>query len=117
MMAQNVVLPRLIVEVFERPYFGGKRGIVWQPVRYTGNIGFQDNISSIRVFKGPNFARSADFKALFYEHIVSDRPYSTSGSRTIVTGSLQRRTTRRAVLPMSTLVMTPRPWLPMTTMS
>jgi len=69
MMAQNVVLPRLIVEAYERPYFGGKRGIVWQPVRYTGNIGFQDNISSIRVFKGPNFARSADFKALFYEHI------------------------------------------------
>jgi regulation of enolase protein 1 (concanavalin A-like superfamily) len=69
MMVQNVVLPRLIVEVFEHPYFGGKRGIVWQPVRYTGNIGFQRNISSIRVFKGPNFARNADFKALFYEHI------------------------------------------------
>nr|MBC8233295.1 hypothetical protein [bacterium] len=69
MMVQNVVLPRLIAEVFERPYFGGKRGIVWQPVRYTGNLGFQDNISSIKVFKGPNFARSADFKALFHEHI------------------------------------------------
>jgi len=68
-MISNVVLPRLIVEVFEHPYFGGRKGIVWQPVRYTGYIGFQDNISSIRVFKGPNFAQNANFKALFYEHI------------------------------------------------
>ena len=69
MMVQNMVLPRLVVEVFERPYFGGKRGIVWQPVSYTGYLGFQDNISSIKVYKGPHFGRSADYKAIFYEHI------------------------------------------------
>ena len=69
MMVQNVVLPRLIVEVFERPFFGGKRGIVWQPIRYTGNMGFQDNISSVRIYKGPNYARAADYKAIFWENI------------------------------------------------
>jgi len=69
MMAQNMVLPRLIAEVFERPYFGGKRGIVWQPIRYTGFVGFQDNISSIKVYKGPHYGRNTDYKAIFYEHI------------------------------------------------
>ncbi len=63
------VIPRLIVEIFEHPDFGGRRGYVVEPVRFTGDIGFQDNISSVRVYKGPNFTSNPTYKAILHEHI------------------------------------------------
>ena len=48
-----VVIPRLVVEVFQHTNFRGRMGYVVEPVRFTGDIGFQDNISSVRVYKGP----------------------------------------------------------------
>ena len=62
-------VPRLVVEIFDQPYFRGRRGLVYEPVRYTGFIGFQDNISSLRVFKGPSFAGSPNYKVILHEHI------------------------------------------------
>lgn len=61
--------PRLIVEIFERPGYQGKRGAIIEPIKFTGDIGFQDNISSIRVYKGPGYASSPNYKAIFHEHI------------------------------------------------
>ena len=63
------VVPRLIVELFDQPYFRGRSGLVYEPIRYTGFIGFQDNISSVRIYKGPNYASSPNYKAIFHEHI------------------------------------------------
>jgi len=63
------VIPRLIVEVFDQPYFRGRRGLVYEPVRYTGFIEFQDNISSVRVYRGPNFGASPNWKVILHEHI------------------------------------------------
>jgi len=64
-----VVVPRLVVEVFEHPNFQGRRGYITDPVRFTGQIGFQDNISSVKVYKGPGFRVASDYKAVFHEHI------------------------------------------------
>lgn len=64
-----VVIPRLIVEVFQHTNFRGRMGYVLEPVPHTGRIGFQDNISSLRVFKGPNFSGSPNYKALLYQHV------------------------------------------------
>ncbi len=63
------VVPRLIAEIFDQPYFRGRWGLVYEPVRYTGVIGFQDNISSARIYKGPNFDSVPNYKAIFHEHI------------------------------------------------
>ncbi len=64
-----VVIPRLIVEVFQHTNFRGRMGYVLEPVPHTGRIGFQDNISSLRVFKGPNFSGSPNYKVLLYQHV------------------------------------------------
>ena len=60
--------PRLIIEVFEHLNFGGRRGYVIKPVSFTKEIGFQDNISSVKVYKGPGFNTSPNQKAVLYEH-------------------------------------------------
>lgn len=60
--------PRLVVEIFRDPYYQGTRGIVIDNVPFTGDIGFQDNISSCRVFHGPGFSTSPNYKVIFHEH-------------------------------------------------
>ncbi len=52
--------PRLVVEIFRDPYFRGPRGIVIDNVPFTQTIGFQDTISSARVYRGPGYATSTD---------------------------------------------------------
>lgn len=64
-----VVIPRLIAEVFQHVNFRGRMGYVLEPVPHTGKIGFQDNISSLRIFKGPNFSGSPNYKVLLYQHV------------------------------------------------
>lgn len=61
-------LPRLVVEVFTREWFGGRRGIVLEPVTDTRNIGFTESISSVRVYKGPGYGSGTNYKAIFHEH-------------------------------------------------
>ena len=62
----------LVAEVFEHPQYNrftpGISGIVYEPVRRTRNIGFQDNISSIRLYRGPAFSSAPNFKMVCYEH-------------------------------------------------
>jgi len=64
-----VIMPRLIVEVYQHVNFRGRKGYVISPVRFTGQIGFQDNISSIKIYRGPRYKTSPNYKAVFCEHI------------------------------------------------
>lgn len=61
----------LVAEVFENPQFNrftsGIRGLVYEPVRATGDIGFPNNISSIRLYRGPAFDSAPNFKMICYE--------------------------------------------------
>ena len=63
-----IVIPRLVVEVFQHTNFRGRMGYVVEPVQQTQTIGFQDNISSVRVYKGPNFSSNPNYKVIFYQH-------------------------------------------------
>ena len=63
-----IVIPRLIVEVFQHTNFRGRMSYVVEPVQHTRHIGFQDNISSLRVYKGPNFSSNPNYKVLLYQH-------------------------------------------------
>ncbi len=60
--------PRLVAEIYRDPHFRGPRGLVISNVPYTGDIGFQDNISSIRVYRGPGYATSPNYKLILHEH-------------------------------------------------
>ena len=62
------IAPRLIVEVFRDPNYSGKKVTIVDSTNDTANIGCNDMISSIRVYKGPGFDSSPSFKAIFYEH-------------------------------------------------
>ena len=63
-----IVIPRLVVEVFQHTNFRGRMGYVVEPVPFTRDIGFQDNISSVRVYKGPNFSSNPNYKVILYQH-------------------------------------------------
>ena len=63
-----VVVPRLIVEIFQHTNFRGRMGYVVEPVPFTGHIGFQDNISSLRVYKGPSFSSNPNYKVILHQH-------------------------------------------------
>ena len=62
----------LVAEVFEHPQYNrftpGISGIVYEPMRSTKDIGFQDNISSIKLYRGPGFASAPNFRMICYEH-------------------------------------------------
>jgi hypothetical protein len=62
-------IPRLVVEIFDQPEYQGRNTVILEPVRFTGDIGFQDNIGSVKVYKGPGFASGPSYKAILYEHI------------------------------------------------
>jgi hypothetical protein len=62
------IAPRLIVEVFRNPNYGGKKVTIVDSTDDTAAIGCNDMISSIKVYKGPGFDSSPNFKAIFYEH-------------------------------------------------
>lgn len=59
--------PRLVVEVYQDPRFQGPRGIVIDNVPFTGDIGFERSISSVRVYKGPGYDSGPNYKAIFHE--------------------------------------------------
>jgi len=61
----------LIVEVYQHVNFQGRKVTVLRDISHTNQIGLHDAISSIRVFRGPNFPPTG-CKAIFYEHIEFD---------------------------------------------
>ncbi len=63
-----VVVPRLVVEVFQHTNYRGRMGYIVEPVPFTGHIGFQDNISSLRVYKGPSFSSNPNYKVILHQH-------------------------------------------------
>ncbi|MAF12151.1 hypothetical protein CMK11_17030 [Candidatus Poribacteria bacterium] len=62
-------LPRLVIEVFQNEWYGGRRGIVIEDTTDTAAIGFRRNISSVRIYKGPGYAAGANHKALFFQDV------------------------------------------------
>ena len=63
------IMPRLIAEIFQHTNYRGRVGYICEPVRFTGDIGFQDNISSVRIYKGPQFNLSPNMKVVFCQDI------------------------------------------------
>ena len=62
------ISPRLVVEVFEHQYYRGRKLTIVGPVDDTNEIGASETISSIKIYKGPGFRASPNYKAIFYEH-------------------------------------------------
>jgi len=62
------IKPRLVAEVYRDPYFQGPSGIVISNVPFTADIGFQDNISSVKVYRGPGYATNPNHRVIFHEH-------------------------------------------------
>ena len=60
--------PRLVAEIYQDTYFRGRRGSVIGNIPFTRDIGFQDNISSVRVYRGPGYATSPNYKMMLHEH-------------------------------------------------
>ena len=58
----------LIVEVYQDVDFKGKKVTVLRDVNQASKIGLNDLISSIKVYRGPDFPPTG-CKAIFYEHI------------------------------------------------
>ena len=73
------IMPRLIAEIFQHTNYRGRQGYICEPVKYTGDIGFQDNISSIKIYKGPQFNLSPNMKVFFYEDINFQGKYIVLG--------------------------------------
>ncbi len=61
------IAPRLIVEVFRNPNYGGKKVTIVDSTTDTATIGCHDMISSIKVYRGPGFDAAPNFKAIFYD--------------------------------------------------
>ena len=59
--------PRLVVEVFEHVNYQGRKATIIDSVSNTGDVGVHDVISSIRIYKGPGFNASPNYKAIFHE--------------------------------------------------
>ncbi|MBM3237227.1 hypothetical protein FJZ31_13120 [Candidatus Poribacteria bacterium] len=64
---QRVTIPRLIVEVFDGWGFRGRQATIINPVRSLEEFGFENNISSMRIYKGASFHSAPIYKAIFYE--------------------------------------------------
>ena len=64
---RRVTIPRLIVEVFDSWGFRGRRAIVIDPIRSTAEFGFENNISSIRIYKTSSYHSAPIYKAMFHE--------------------------------------------------
>ncbi len=60
--------PRLVVEVFEHVNYHGRKITLIDSIPNTTEIGAQDVISSIKIYKGPSFGAAPNYKAIFHEH-------------------------------------------------
>lgn len=61
--------PRLVVEVFEHVNYHGRKITLIESIPNTGEIGAQDVISSIKIYQGPGYNTSSNYKAIFHEHV------------------------------------------------
>lgn len=59
--------PRLIVELFEMPNFGGRAGYFIDPDPDLPRSGFPNGVRSARVFKGPGFSRGPNYRLVLHE--------------------------------------------------
>jgi hypothetical protein len=61
------VTPRLVVEAFEHPRYGGRVGYLIVPQRELLAVGFPNGIRSARVYRGPGYPAGPNFRAVFFE--------------------------------------------------
>ena len=61
-------MPRLVVEVFEHVNYQGRKITLIESIPNTTEIGAQDVISSIKIYQGPGYNASPNYKAIFHEH-------------------------------------------------
>ncbi|GIX05658.1 MAG: hypothetical protein KatS3mg115_0061 [Candidatus Poribacteria bacterium] len=62
-----VLKPRLIVELYEGWGFSGHRAVVVDAVRDLSEIGMEDRVFSLRVFKGPGYREAPDTRLVLYD--------------------------------------------------
>ena len=58
----------LIVECYQHPEYEGRKVTVLRDIAHTGELGIEDAISSVRIFKGPDFPREGA-EVIFFEHV------------------------------------------------
>ena len=63
------ISPRLVIEVFQHVNYNGRKVTILDSVPNTEDIGAQDLISSIKIYKGPAFSAAPNYKAIFHEHV------------------------------------------------
>ena len=63
------ISPRLVIEVFQHVNYSGRKITILDSVPNTEDIGAQDLISSIKIYKGPAFSAAPNYKAIFHEHV------------------------------------------------
>jgi hypothetical protein len=61
------VTPRLVVEIFEHPGYGGRAGYLIYPQRTMAEAGFPNGIRSARVYRGPGFGAGPNYRAVLFE--------------------------------------------------
>ena len=58
----------LIVECYQHPEYTGRKVTVLRDIAHTGDLGIHDAISSIRIFKGPDFPREGA-EVILFQHV------------------------------------------------
>jgi hypothetical protein len=66
-MATTPRMPRLVVELYADPDFQGVKTTLIDNVPFLGDYGFLKNASSAKVFRGPGYATSPNYKVIFHE--------------------------------------------------
>ena len=61
------VNPRLVLEGFEHPNYGGRSGFFIEPLQNMRRAGFPNGIRSAKVYRGPGFKRGPNFRCVLYE--------------------------------------------------
>ena len=67
-LATTPRMPRLVVELYADPDFGGAKATIIDNVPFLGDFGFLKNVSSAKVFRGPGYATSPNYKVILHEH-------------------------------------------------
>jgi len=60
-------LPRLVVELYVDPDFQGPKATIIDNIPNLSDFGFLKNVSSVKVFRGPGYATSPNYKVILHE--------------------------------------------------
>lgn len=66
-LATTPRMPRLVVELYLDPDFQGPKATIIDNVPFLGDFGFLKNASSAKIFRGPGYATSPNYKVILHE--------------------------------------------------